>query len=38
MSPEEIAHRRADFDRQKSVAKGVRAETQRAQSRTTATR
>jgi hypothetical protein len=38
MSPEEIAHRRADFDRQKSVAKGVRAETPRAQSRSTATR
>jgi D-proline reductase (dithiol) PrdB len=31
MSPEEIAHRRADFDRGKAVAKGLREETQRVQ-------
>ena len=31
LSPEEIARRRAEFDRQKAVAKTVRAETQRAQ-------
>ena len=30
LSPEEIARRRAEFDRQKAVAKGLRAETEKA--------
>jgi len=34
MPPEEIARRRADFDRQKGVAKGLREETERARSGT----